>query len=243
MASGVLEINLHIGPVTATFAAISLATHSAPTTPFQTWHNQLGHAGIACIRLSIPGEKMEVIGSCDPCLKGNYRNSHLGAISVQPPLLSRSSMATFNDYSAYKVICLPDKSIIETKHAYFDESVLPSTGALNSSVDYSPHSGLPDFNSAALFPFQEEESLLFQDEEPLFKKEEDRMNLNKDEEQGLEDGPDKPVAGTRYPLAGTRYPLAGTRISYSGTRCRVRVRVRVSTNVAGRYSESAGRAL
>ncbi|PLW46920.1 hypothetical protein PCASD_08107 [Puccinia coronata f. sp. avenae] len=59
----------------------------------------------------------------------------------------------------------------------------------------------------------------------------------------VEDGPDKPVAGTRYPLAGTRYPLAGTRISYSGTRCRVRVRVRVSTNVAGRYSESAGRAL
>ncbi|PLW07228.1 hypothetical protein PCANC_25507 [Puccinia coronata f. sp. avenae] len=184
MASGVLEINLHIGPVTATFAAISLATHSAPTTPFQTWHNQLGHAGIACIRLSIPGEKMEVIGSCDPCLKGNYRNSHLGAISVQPPLLSRSSMATLLAQS----LCQPtlESSIIETKHAYFDESVLPSTGALNSSVDYSPHSGLPDFNSAALFPFQEEESLLFQDEEPLFKKEEDRMNLNKDEEQGRE---------------------------------------------------------
>jgi hypothetical protein len=53
-------------------------------------------------------------------------------------------------------------------------------------VDYSPHSGLPDFNSASLFPFQEEESLLFQDEEPLFKKEEDRMNLDKDEEQGRE---------------------------------------------------------
>jgi hypothetical protein len=70
MASGVLEINLHIGPVTTTFAAISLATHSAPTTPFQTWHNQLGHAGIARIRLAIPGEKMEVIGSCNPCMKG-----------------------------------------------------------------------------------------------------------------------------------------------------------------------------
>jgi hypothetical protein len=70
MASGVLKINSHIGPVTASFAAISLAMHSAPTTPFQTWHNRLGHACIACIRSAIPGKKMEVFGSCDPCMKG-----------------------------------------------------------------------------------------------------------------------------------------------------------------------------
>ncbi|PLW36664.1 hypothetical protein PCASD_14146 [Puccinia coronata f. sp. avenae] len=72
-----------------------------------------------------------------------------------------------NDYSAYKVIRLPDKSIIETKHAYFDKSVFPLMGALNPSVDHAPHSGLPDFDSTALFPFQEEESISTQEEEPL----------------------------------------------------------------------------
>ncbi|PLW30949.1 hypothetical protein PCANC_26700 [Puccinia coronata f. sp. avenae] len=295
MTSGVLKINLHIGPVTASFAAISMATHSAPTTPFQTWHNQLGHAGIACIRSAIPGEKMEVIGSCDPCMKGKLSrlpfrghsnptsaplqvihgdivgpitpstnsgkryfltlvDQHTGYISVT--LLNQkleamlaflnfktfferqtghfikklvtngggefvnkaltSSLESFgiqhnisppytpqhngiaeranktiinmasNDYSAYKVIRLPDKSIIETKHAYFDKSVFPLMGALNPSVDYAPHSGLPEFNSTALFPFQEEESISIQEEEPLFEQEEDRMILDDDEEQGRE---------------------------------------------------------
>jgi transposase InsO family protein len=70
-----------------------------------------------------------------------------------------------NDYSAYKVICLADKSIIETRHAYFDKSVFPLLGALNPSVDHFPHSGLPDFESAALFPFQEEDTTLFQEED------------------------------------------------------------------------------
>ena len=70
MSNGVLEIISSIGPVTASFAAISLNTHSAPTTRFKTWHNRLGHAGIARIKLAVPGEKLEAVGSCDPCMKG-----------------------------------------------------------------------------------------------------------------------------------------------------------------------------
>jgi transposase InsO family protein len=107
-----------------------------------------------------------------------------------------------NDYSAYKVIRLPDKSIIETKHAYFDESVFPTLGALNPSVNHFPHSGLPDFESAALFPFQEEDDLnTFQDEGCVpDEQEEERMVLDDDEvreqEQPLEDQAEDP-AGTR----------------------------------------------
>ncbi|PLW34904.1 hypothetical protein PCASD_14760 [Puccinia coronata f. sp. avenae] len=426
MASGVLKITSHIGPVTASFEAISLAMHSAPTTPFQTWHNRLGHACIACIRLAIPGKKMEVFGSCDPCMKGKLSripfrshfnpttaplqvihgnivgpiapltnsgkcyfltlvNQHTGYISVtllnqnldamsaflifktffenqtghsikklitdgggkfvnksltssldsfgiqhnmSPPytlqhngiaeranktiinmarcMLSQSNLAKewwgeavcmamavtnclpsacwgkvspiqlffgkkpnfnvfqpfgcktwmikpkhlrgskfysvswdgivigySNNYSAYKVIRLPDKSIIETKHAYFDESVFPSMGALDPSVDHSPHSGLPDFNSAALFPFQEEESLLFQDEEPLFEQEEDRMDLEEDEEQGHEVTPiteveektpshdsDPPAPRRRLIIHGPRHPtLVESSISSGNILC------------------------
>ncbi|PLW15159.1 hypothetical protein PCASD_14593 [Puccinia coronata f. sp. avenae] len=105
-----------------------------------------------------------------------------------------------NDYLAYKVIRLPDKSIIETKHAYFDESVFPTLGALNPSVDHFPHSGLPDFESAALFPFQEEDNLnTFQDEGGApDEQEEERMVLDNDEvheqEQPLEDQAEVPVS-------------------------------------------------
>jgi hypothetical protein len=90
-----------------------------------------------------------------------------------------------NDYSAYKVIRLPDKSIIETKHAYFDESIFPAMGALNPSMDYFPHSGLPDFESTALLPFQEEDTISFQEEEePLLEQEGEQMDLDEDEDQG-----------------------------------------------------------
>jgi hypothetical protein len=91
-----------------------------------------------------------------------------------------------NDYSAYKVICLADKSIIETWHAFFDESVFPLLGALNPSVDHFPHSRLPNFESAALFPFQEEDTTLLQEEDrPEVKHGDDNMviNGNNDPEQ------------------------------------------------------------
>ncbi|PLW55770.1 hypothetical protein PCANC_01615 [Puccinia coronata f. sp. avenae] len=357
MINGVLEVISSIGPVTASFAAISLNTHSSPTTPFKTWHSRLGHAGIARIKLAIPGEKMEVEGSCDPCMKGKLSrlpfrghfdptvaplqvihgdivgpitpstnsgkryfltliDQHTGYISVtllkqksdamsaflgfkrffekqtghlikklitdgggefinkafaelldssgiqhnvSPPytpqhngmaeranktiinmarcMLSQSNLAKewwgeavctamsvtnclpsvrrnkvspiqlmfgkkpnyevfrpfgcktwmikpnhlrltkfdsvswdgivigySNDYSGYKVIRLQDRAIIETRHAYFDESVFPSMNALNPSIDHFPHSAMPDFDSEPLFPFQEEDSGSFQDE-------------------------------------------------------------------------------
>jgi hypothetical protein len=69
-----------------------------------------------------------------------------------------------NDYSAYRVIRLQDRNVIETQHAYFDESVFPSLSALNPSVDHFPHSAMPDFDSECLFPFQEEDATSFQDE-------------------------------------------------------------------------------
>ncbi|PLW15160.1 hypothetical protein PCASD_14594 [Puccinia coronata f. sp. avenae] len=70
MINGVLEVHSHIGPVSAHYAAISLATHSAPTTPFRTWHSRLGHASFARIRAAVPNEKLEITGHCDPCMKG-----------------------------------------------------------------------------------------------------------------------------------------------------------------------------
>jgi hypothetical protein len=69
-----------------------------------------------------------------------------------------------NDYSAYRVIRLQDRNVIETRHAYFDESVFPSLSALNPSVNHFPHSAMPDFDSECLFPFQEEDATSFQDE-------------------------------------------------------------------------------
>ncbi|PLW37602.1 hypothetical protein PCASD_09028 [Puccinia coronata f. sp. avenae] len=80
-----------------------------------------------------------------------------------------------NDYSAYKVICLPD------------------------NVNHFPHSGLPDFESVALFPFQEEDDLnTFQDEDCVpDEQEEERMVLDDDEgreqEKPLEDQAEDPV--------------------------------------------------
>ncbi|PLW26424.1 hypothetical protein PCASD_25223 [Puccinia coronata f. sp. avenae] len=83
-----------------------------------------------------------------------------------------------NDYLAYKVIRLPNKSIIETKHASFDESVFLTLGALN--------------------PSEEDDLNTFQDEDCVpAEQEEERMVLDDDEgreqEKPLEDQAEDPV--------------------------------------------------
>ncbi|PLW39709.1 hypothetical protein PCANC_15858 [Puccinia coronata f. sp. avenae] len=304
MINGVLDVHSHIGPISASYAAISLATHSAPTTPFWTWHSRLGHAIIhgdivgpitpstnsgkryfltlvdqhtGYISVTLLKQKSEAMDAflafkiffekqTGHFIKklitdggGEFVNKNLNNAlesfriqhNISPPytpqhngvaeranktiinmarcMLSQSNLAKewwgeavrtamavtnclpsvrrgkvspiqlmfvigySNDYSSYKVIRLPNKSIIETKHAYFDESVFPTLGALKPSVDHFPHSGLPDFESAALFSFQEEDNLnTFQDEGCVpDEQEEERMVLDYDEvheqEQPLED--------------------------------------------------------
>ncbi|KAI7964122.1 hypothetical protein MJO29_004549 [Puccinia striiformis f. sp. tritici] len=58
-----------------------------------------------------------------------------------------------NDYSCYRIVKLEDKKVIETRHAYFDESIFPSLKAINPSLDAFPHSILPDFAAPTILPF------------------------------------------------------------------------------------------
>ncbi|PLW48308.1 hypothetical protein PCASD_02943 [Puccinia coronata f. sp. avenae] len=58
-----------------------------------------------------------------------------------------------NDYSCYRIVKLDTMTLVDVKHAWFDESTFPSLRALRPSSDISPHSSLPDFSGAASLPF------------------------------------------------------------------------------------------
>ncbi|PLW38664.1 hypothetical protein PCANC_16015 [Puccinia coronata f. sp. avenae] len=61
-----------------------------------------------------------------------------------------------NDYSCYRIVKLDTMTLVDVKHAWFDESTFPSLRALRPSSDISPHSSLPDFSGAASLPFDDD---------------------------------------------------------------------------------------
>ncbi|PLW28356.1 hypothetical protein PCANC_23994 [Puccinia coronata f. sp. avenae] len=83
--NGVLEIDGLIGPVSLHASMFATTTHSAATTPFQTWHRRLGHAGIARLQAVLPGVKLVNEGTCNSCMKGKVSrvpfSSHFDATS------------------------------------------------------------------------------------------------------------------------------------------------------------------
>ncbi|PLW26426.1 hypothetical protein PCASD_25224 [Puccinia coronata f. sp. avenae] len=99
MINGALEVNSHIGPISASYTAISLATHSAPTTPFRTWHSQLGHASFARIKAAVPNEKLETTGHWKRYFL-TLVDQHTGYISVT--LLKQKSEA-MDAFLAFKI--------------------------------------------------------------------------------------------------------------------------------------------
>jgi histone deacetylase 1/2 len=68
--NNILEILGEIGPLPQEAVSLVTTTHSLSTSTFETWHNRLGHAGIACIKSVLPGVKLIKSGSCDSCMKG-----------------------------------------------------------------------------------------------------------------------------------------------------------------------------
>ncbi|PLW40732.1 hypothetical protein PCASD_09337 [Puccinia coronata f. sp. avenae] len=66
----ILEVIGEIGPVPNKVFALISTTHSSPSTTFNTWHQRLGHAGIARLCSVLPDIKLEKTGSCDSCMKG-----------------------------------------------------------------------------------------------------------------------------------------------------------------------------
>ncbi|PLW41177.1 hypothetical protein PCANC_09416 [Puccinia coronata f. sp. avenae] len=57
-------------------------------------------------------------------------------------------------------------TLVDVKHAWFDESVFPS---LNPSFDLSPHSSLPDFSGISALPFDSdhEDDITPEDDLPM----------------------------------------------------------------------------
>ncbi|PLW28373.1 hypothetical protein PCASD_21083 [Puccinia coronata f. sp. avenae] len=58
-----------------------------------------------------------------------------------------------NDYSCYCIIKVESMSLVDVKHAWFDESVFPSLCAINPSHNLFPNSLLPDFSGVSALPF------------------------------------------------------------------------------------------
>jgi hypothetical protein len=79
----ILEIVGEIGPVPKEIFALISTTHSSLSSAFNTWHQRLGHAGIACLQSVLPDIKLEKTGSCDSCMKGKVArvpyNGHFDA--------------------------------------------------------------------------------------------------------------------------------------------------------------------
>ncbi|PLW21092.1 hypothetical protein PCASD_21744 [Puccinia coronata f. sp. avenae] len=69
-SNNIMEIQGDIGPVPREALALVTTTHSLSTSAFDTWHNRLGHAGIARLQSVLPGVKLTKSGSCDSCMKG-----------------------------------------------------------------------------------------------------------------------------------------------------------------------------
>jgi hypothetical protein len=69
-SNGVLEIEGCIGLVPSQPSLFATTTHFSTTTPFQTWHQCLGHAGISRLQAVLPGVKLLNKGTCDSCMRG-----------------------------------------------------------------------------------------------------------------------------------------------------------------------------
>ncbi|PLW11121.1 hypothetical protein PCASD_23835 [Puccinia coronata f. sp. avenae] len=69
-SNNIMEIQGEIGPIPREAMALVTTTHSLSTSAFETWHNRLGHAGIARLQSVLPGVKLTKSGSCDSCMKG-----------------------------------------------------------------------------------------------------------------------------------------------------------------------------
>ncbi|KAI7964673.1 hypothetical protein MJO29_002771 [Puccinia striiformis f. sp. tritici] len=98
------------------------------------------------------------------------RETKFGPVSWEGVLLGYE-----NDYSAYKLLRLEDRTVVTTKHVHFDESHFPQCPALNRSHNVYGVDKLPSFVPADPLPFSEEDQL---DEEVA------RMDV--DEEDQLE---------------------------------------------------------
>jgi transposase InsO family protein len=70
ITEGILEFSSSIGPIPQEVTSFATTTHSDPTTSFRTWHNRLGHAGMARIKASIPDIKLDSSEACNSCMKG-----------------------------------------------------------------------------------------------------------------------------------------------------------------------------
>ncbi|PLW13107.1 hypothetical protein PCASD_24734 [Puccinia coronata f. sp. avenae] len=66
----IMEIQGEIGPVSREALALVTTTHSLSTSAFKTWHNHLGHAGIARLQSVLPGVKLVKSTTCNSCMKG-----------------------------------------------------------------------------------------------------------------------------------------------------------------------------
>ncbi|KNZ44457.1 uncharacterized protein VP01_9153g1, partial [Puccinia sorghi] len=63
------------------------------------------------------------------------------------------------NFSCCRIVRIDPLSLVETRHAYFNDSFLPLR-AFHPSPDLFPHSLLPTFSSSLVIPFDDDENLI-----------------------------------------------------------------------------------